>query len=467
MTQHPSETTIPPRNAVPFASVAMRGLFALPPVLRRPRWVLGLLAVLLAAGALGSLPAWNASLRKLLKSVTYADVSRQWFCSLYVRHGVNPFGAANDALERTYGPVQGPDRIRLKDVHIYSANTTVYDDRTPGLLPGLPPPEAGYPPSSLLICMGLFGYLPLHAVVGYWLAVNVLCFLLLIAFWAWPTVAAAPKRTVGSLLFCAGVLAVWPTTRLVFAHGQFTAFSLLAALAGLHFRTARPWLAAALFSLALVKPALVLLFLMVPFLERNWRLFFGIAVLHGLATLAVAWMVRTPPWLLIDQWMNICRYFLQGSFTFQEIYNALGWENTPIQTALTLAFFLYSLWACWIARRARPWLLLGYLCFANLLWTYHERHDFTLLAIPLALGLLEWLAAPGNWKTHVRWAAWVALFAAIGIGLGDVAYTNSRPYSHLLRWLGRGGIAAVFFWLNVELWRTFFQNRRARRPDAA
>ena len=61
----------------------------------------------------------------------------------------------------------------------------------------------------------------------------------------------------------------------------------------------------------------------------------------------------------------------------------------------------------------------------------------------------------------------MASFSSIGIGLGDVAYTNSQPYSHLLRWLGRGGIAAVFFWLNVELWRTFFQNRRARRPDAA
>jgi hypothetical protein len=441
----------------PTASIAMpvRGILSIPPLLQLPAWLVRILALLLLVGSLWSLPSWRQSIRKLLHSDTYSDVSRQWYCCLYVRNGVNPFSAANRALERTYGPVQGPDRIRLKDVRIWSVNTTQYDDQTPGLLPGTPPPEAGYPPSSLAICLALFGYLPPHVLLPYWALLNLICFLGLIWFLACPTDKTSRKRTLFSLLLCTAIFLVWPTTRLIFAYGQFTFFSLLFALLGLHYRTSRPWAASFFFSLSLIKPSLVLLFLIIPLLERNWRVLMGIALFHGLATLLIAGMVYTAPWVLIADWMNICRYLLQGSYTFQEIYNALGWENTWIATTLTLGIFGYCTIVCWRANNIRASLLLNLLCFANLMWTYHERHDFTLLAIPLAVGVLQWMAAPVTWRANVRWGTWIALFILMGIGLSDAAYTDLYDISHLMRWAGRIGIWTALFWLNVDFWRNW------------
>ena len=438
----------------PTASIAMpvRGILSIPPLLQLPAWLVRILALLLLVGSLWSLPSWRQSILKLLRSDTYSDVSRQWYCCLYVRNGVNPFSAANRALERTYGPVQGPDRIRLKDVRIWSVNMTQYDDQTPGLLPGTPPPEAGYPPSSLAICLALFGYLPRHILLPFWAALNLVCFLGLIGFLAWPTEESSRKRILVSLLFTAAVFVIWPTTQLIFAHGQFTFFSLLFALLGLHHRTHRPWLASVFFSLSLIKPALVLLFLILPLLERNWRLLTGIALFHGLATLLIAGMLHAAPWTLLSDWMNICRYLLQGGYTFQEIYNALGWENTWIATALTLVIFVYCTAICWLARNRRSGLLLSFLCFANLIWTYHERHDFTLLALPFALGILQWMMAPPALRNHLRWGLWSFLFVLMGVGLSTVAYADLLPASHLMRWLGRIGIWIGLIWVNAEIW---------------
>ena len=439
----------------------VRGVLSLPAGLSCPSWALRILALLLLAGSLLSLPAWGRAFRLLLDSGTYSDVSRQWYCCLYVRNGVDPFRAANDALVRTYGPVQGPDRIRLKKVRIFSVNMTQYDEHTPGLLPGTPPPEAGYAPSSLAICLALFGFLPEHMLNAYWLGINLLCLLELIWFFGSPENPASPRRVLLSLLFCASILLIWPTTRLVFAHGQFTFFSLLCALLGLQHRIRRPWLASVFFSLSLIKPALVLLFLIIPFLERNWRLLTGVALFHGLTTLLIAAMVHATPWALLSDWMNICRYLLQGGYTFQEIFNALEWENTWIATAITLAFFAYCTGVCWLRRSRQSWILVTFLCFANLLWTYHERHDFTLLAIPCAFGILQWLSAPPTPRSHLRWGSWLGLFVLMGIGLSTAAYADQLPFSHLMRWAGRIGIWTAFLWVNVEIWKDWIQSRGA------
>jgi hypothetical protein len=436
-----------------FPQLQLRGATGLSLGPQWPAWLLGILCLLLVLGAARSLPAWQRGIQTLLESGTYSDADRQWVCAIYVRAGVNPFEAAEAALVRTYGPVQGPDRIRLKDTRIWSVNMTEYDDQTPGLLPGHPPPEAGYPPSSLAVLMLIFGYLPRTALLPFWAVLNVACFAGLIAFLAWP--ASKRNRLLWgmSVLVTICVFLLWPTTRLVFAHGQFTFFSLLFALLGLHYRQSNPWLASLLFSLSLIKPALVLLFLIVPFLERNWRVFAGIALFHGALTLLVSWMVQAAPWTLMLQWMNICRYLLQGSFTFQEIYNALGWENTWISTVLTLGWFAYCTATLWLARKRSSFLLIGFLCYANLMWTYHERHDFTLLAIPLLMALFHWMQAPMKLRSHLPWMGWLVLFVLMGVGLSDMAYKDMHALSRIMRWAGRIGLWSGLIWTNIELWR--------------
>ncbi len=464
MTTSPSKDSPATPASLPKDALPVRGILSIPTALTRSPLILIGLSVLLWIGALLSLPAWDKSIRGLLHSNTYSDVARQWYCCLYVRNGVDPFDAANSALERTYGAVQGPNRIRLKDVRIWSVNTTQYDDQTPGLLPGTPPPEAGYPPSSLAICLALFGYIPFPWLTPFWALLNLACFLGLIWFLSFPTARSSWQHSCYSLLMCAGCFLIWPTTRLIFAHGQFTFFSMLFALLGLHYRLTRPWLASILFSLALIKPALVLLFLIIPLLERNWRFLLGISIFHGLATLVIAGMIHVTPWKMLQDWMNICRYLLQGSYTFQEIYNALGWENTWIATTLTLVIFAYSTLVCWLSRAQRSTLLLTFLCFFNLMWTYHERHDFTLLVLPLMLGVVQGWTSPSAGLTYVRQGFWVLLFVLIGIGLSTPAYANLLPISHLLRWLGRIGIWSALIWINVEFWMNWVQSNALHKP---
>lgn len=442
-----------------------RGLLALPSAIQWPRPFFLLVQGVLLVLTLCMLPTWKIGIQKFLHSGTYSDVYRQWACCDYVRHGYNPFESALAALQSTYGPVQGPDRVRLKDTRIWSVNMTQYDDSTPGIMPGTPPPEAGYAPSSLAICLALFGYLSPSALLPFWVVVNAVCLFGVILFLAWPAGRSSWKSILASLLFVSTVFVAWPTTYMVFENGQFTFFALLTALIGLHLREKHPWLASVFFSLALIKPALLLLFFIIPFVERNWRLFVGVAVIQVLLTLWISWLVQTAPWVLIAQWMEICRYLLQGSFTFQEIYNAMGWENTWIQTALTLVFFAYCLgMVIWTGKRhfAAAFCLL---CYANLLWTYHERHDFLLLLFPMLLVILHTMQHPPSWKLALNGLAFVGLISFVGAGLSNVFYVNVQPVGHAMRWAARLGIMTTFVWTNLVLWRGALDDRTHRQTD--
>lgn len=417
--------------------------------------------IVLLIGSLWSLPVWKEFIQKGLKTGTYSDLYRQWLCCQYVRAGENPFAVAEAALVNTYGPVQGPDRILLRDTIIWSVNMTEYDG-LPGLLPGHPPPEAGYPPSSLAILLVIFGYLPDTIIPYFWMAVNMAAFLLLIWFLACPPHAAPDKKSIRSFLFLGALFLIWPTTRMAFASAQFSIVALLCALLGIQYGDRHPWIASVLFSLSLIKPAFTMLFLLIPLLNRNWRIFVGIAAIHGFGTLLISWMVRTDPWTLMMQWMNICRYLLQGAYTFQEIYNALAWENTWISTVLTLGIFAYAAGFFWYIREDRTSLTFSFLCFANMVWTYHERHDFTILIIPLVAGILLWIRSTQTRKETFALGAWILLYSLIGLALTDTAYADTLPVSKGLRWAGRISMWAVLAWVNVGLALRAHRHRRLK-----
>ena len=115
-----------------------------------------LLAVALAAGL-----AWTVrSAHRGWTTPGWSDASRQWVVCQYVRARINPYEIAQRLLRDTFGPATGPDRVRLKEHRIYSISSAQWTPETPGLLPGQPPPEATYPPSTMSMLVPMIGFLP-------------------------------------------------------------------------------------------------------------------------------------------------------------------------------------------------------------------------------------------------------------------------------------------------------------------
>ena len=165
--------------------------------------------------------------------------------------------------------------------------------------------------------------------------------------------------------------------------------------------------------------------------------------------------------MLLGQWMDLCRYVLQGAFTVQEVLNALEWENTPGAAAVVLGIWAAVLgWCAW-HRRARREALFVLLCLANLAWTYHERHDFVLLVFPLV-----WFAAQAATPER-RGRGWLglALCAVLGAALADVFYVPDLPWAHAVRWAGRLAIPALWALTALDVRASDAENRDQRTED--
>ena len=108
-------------------------------------------------------------------------------------------------------------------------------------------------------------------------------------------------------------------------------------------------------------------------------------------------------------------------------------QNTAAAPALTFGFAGLCALVLWWGRRADPWRQTAFLCYASILWTYHERYDFILMLLPLALQLgrdRHRLAPPAQ-------AASLLAYALLGLALTDWAYLHDTPLTHAIRWAGR------------------------------
>ena len=402
-----------------------------------------LLAVALAAGL-----AWTVrSAHRGWTTPGWSDASRQWVVCQYVRARINPYEIAQRLLRDTFGPATGPDRVRLKEHRIYSISSAQWTPETPGLLPGQPPPEATYPPSTMSMLVPMIGFLPERWLLPVYTTANLVWLALLLgqlARWfqaetRWPRGAAWGTAVALGLL--------WPPLQYVVKNGQAGIVSILCAWLAVRRCDRAPVAAGFLFLAALIKPSMALLFFIVPLVRGQWTpiwtAFFGGLVLTALPAL---WLGEWP-WVLLAQWMDLCRYVLQGAFTVQEILNALGWENTGRGLAVVLGIWGSALAWCVRYRRARTEALFAFLALANLAWTYHERHDFALLVV-LPLGFAAWTLDP---QRRVRGAFGLALCAVLGASLADVFYVPDAPWAQAVRWAGRLAIPALWALTALEV----------------
>ena len=363
-----------------------------------------------------------------------ADVYRQWTVSQYVLRGINPYSLCLGALRETYGITYGPERPRLRSVRMWDLADARPAPGETRLDPGLGLPVATYPPSATFFLSLLLGSIPRDALAMLWLWINT-GLLVLLGMELRRHVDLPPTIVLIVLL-------MWRPTHEVIRTSQFCFLVFACALAGVRLMDRRPWLAGLFFAAALLKPSLTLLFLFLPLVRRQWPALLVPAALHAVGALGLSARLNTPVRVLLAEWTEIPRYFLQGAYTLQELLNGLGIENTPAATTAVLFFFAAVLGWSWTHRHAPVRNQLAFLCFANLAWTYHERYDFVLLALPL-LGVLGRLAGGGRGR-RVRDGVMLAAYVALEVALLDPVYGGVTQAARVLRWAGRAAVLLLF-----------------------
>lgn len=373
--------------------------------------------------------------RSIVRAIDYsswADPFHQWVTCQYFKARINPYELGFRLLRDTFGPATGPDRMLLRETRIYSTSTAQWRN-APGILPGLPPPEATYPPSTISMLVPTIGFLPKTALLNVSTTANVFFLILLVAFLSkW-----LRKETGQSIFLSVGVVAalclLWPPLQYAIECGQASILALLCALCAIALMDRSPLASGLLFMVALIKPSTVLLYFFIPLLRGKWRTLATTFILGIILTILPSLWLREWPWVLLSQWAGLCRYLLQGSFTLQEVLNAIAWENTPQGTAVVLLLWGGVLAWCALHRRARWEEHFAFLSLANLAWTYHERYDFVLLVFPLVLFAAR-LVRPGRRTSAILG---LGLCLVLGLAISDFFYVPATGWANAVRWAGR------------------------------
>jgi hypothetical protein len=270
-----------------------------------------------------------------------------------------------------------------------------------------------YPPPFLLLCwpLGLLRYFP---ALGLWLAATGAAYLVVVRQWLKRMELRQPLLV---------LFAAFPPVLITITHGQ-TAF-LVAALLGFGALLVRerPWLAGALFGLAVIKPQFGLLVPIVLLLTREWRVIAAAgltAALFGLlATLAFGPGIWRD-WLAVSGVAQeamasgaVGYAKMQSPFAAAMLLGAPVRLAYAVQGAATLAVAGAVAWASW-GRRYDLSLAALMLAGAPLVTPFVLDYDIVLLAFPLI-----WLAAQGfgPWEKLVFVAAFIAPALARPLGL--------------------------------------------------
>ena len=397
------------------------------------------MAVLLAALA-GGLWTTLHSIGRAWDMGDWSDASRQWEVCQYVKARINPYDLAFHLLRDTYGPATGPDRILLREHRIYSISSSNWKDH-PSILPGHPPPEATYPPSTLSMLVPTIGLLPQSFLLPVYTTANILflsLLLILLSKWFSKETRWNPWLSLG---WVTALCLLWPPLQQVIQNGQAGILSLLCAWAAMARLDRSPRTAGILLTISLIKPSMVLLYFIIPLIRGKWKTLWTVFLLSAVLTLLPSFWLREWPWVLLSQWMELCRYVLQGAFTLQEVFNALAWENTWRSTAVVLLLGCAVLAWSLIHRRARWENQFAFLCLANLSWTYHERHDFVLLSVLLVLFAAQLALSP---KRLLAWLG-LGLCGVLGLAFTNTFYVPAENWAQVVRWAGRASLLGLWW----------------------
>jgi len=355
--------------------------------------------------------------------------------SLRLAHGAYPSGSdfhLRWVEQRNVAHRQNPGTLSADAVPPYVAPDQIED----GLLV-----STSYPPYAYITQMPFVWIVPWPAARLVFLAWT-LASLGLISFWAYAQFCSreAVIRAIAALL----PWAVWPTSYCL-SNGQY-AILLTALLAGAFLlleRGSEAWAGVAV-AFALLKPTLILPFLVIFLLDSRWLLLLLAATINIAATFAAWALTRCDPLTLLRQaqahvWHN--RGSTQNLVTQLEVQ--LPGFSAGTQTGITLALGLVGAALIWLARRLGCGLVTqaGIAAVTALSWTYRKEYD-AILILFLLVALLRVALATG------RGVAWLclALMAAPLLAPFRLADHNSPLLQgyELFTWLA--AIACCIAW---------------------
>jgi hypothetical protein len=357
-----------------------------------------------------------------LQSGRDSDLHRRWVVCQYVRDGINPYPLALAALEHKYGALGGGRaKPRVYAIPRLSADEVGVDSRAGELLHSQGTPEAVYPPSADLLLSLTLGPVPERLVHLVGMVVNLVLLGVCTALLC--RMAAPELRSTPAVLTAVALVLLWSPARTAVLSGQFSILVTVCLLLAFRDLERHEYRAGAWLAVALVKPSLTLPFLILPLIRGRWRVLAVAIGFHAAATILQALRFGVLPWDLLRQWTGVAAYFTQGQFTLQEVLSALRLADTAAGHALVLGVVLFATGWCLWNRAASDDLLVDWLCFVSVLWTYHGPYDFVVLLIPLVRRLV-----PAAVHTTQHAAALftsslaVALFLLLSIAASPLAY---------------------------------------------
>lgn len=418
------------------------------PNITQPPLIAWLVAAIMAAiGLTQVVPAIQFGIKDLS-----SDVLRQWRVSRYIQSRVNPYPVALAALQASAkaGKFEKPIELGIHPVvpdapgheaPPHAGEMPKYGPH-PDTRKDVGPPEATYPPPATVILAFTIGYLTPDSLLVLWVAFN-LVLLTLIAFELAQLQQPAPPKAWTITCFMAIAL-VWPPTAYFFSRGQFSFLVLWCVLLALRIGDKRSWLAGTLYSLALIKPSLALPFLMIPLIQRRWRVLAWVAGIQAALLLCASWLLRASPVALTTEWLSVGRYFMQGMYTIQELIDDLNLDGTIWSVILPVAIVAASAILIYRGDRMRA---LAALSLVSVIWTYHYRYDFVVLVCAIAF-----LSAPQLEPRH--WDLWqssgLVALTVLGVALTDAAITGETAGWRIVRWAGR----LALLWIIICIART-------------
>ena len=375
-----------------------------------------------------------------------SDVVRQWVVTQYVHRGENPYEIALDLLrDRNHEqqPISPDDRI----------------------IPELGPPVATYPPSSIALLSVSVGWLrSIDAVLGIWLAVNLLSlaavFRLLGSSFDLPP-ARLPIAPGPALLLL--LLTIVPTWNAI-ANGQF-ALPVLACLLVAVRQGVSESMAGLALGVALVKPSIALPFVVLEAARGRWKRVALALGLHFMALAAISVALHRSPIALLREWMSVSEHYMAGMFTLQELINVAGLQGTLWSKAIVAAALAFLAGIVIVFRRRPPLDLFAFLSVGSVVWMYHKYYDFVMV-MPALLILMGWtqrdpaIHSSGRVGDVRRIPMELATFLVV-VSVALIPYVNYADglSARVARWGGRLALVALLLFTLLRLVRGFRRDR--------
>ncbi len=259
-----------------------------------------------------------------------------------------------------------------------------------------------------------------------------------------------------------GVVAASKPVRLAIGMGQFALIPMaLVLLAFSEWGRKRPAVAGVLLGSALVKPTMVVPFLVVFALRGRWRTLAVAAIGQAVALLAVSAWLDVGPGMLIREWIVLAKgQQVAGLINVPSVLARLGWDVSGLAGTIALVVLALGTIVLIAGREGTDLALLSFAGLLAAISTYHRPYDLVLMVPTLALLIERARASEDSGKRSVFRIATMML-AALLVAPAHPAVVAESHYEAIFIPAAYGLLGLV----TVQLVRESRRNARGTNRD--